>query len=158
VSNYSGLTFGNKGLSERGLRNFEDYGGLPRSAQERKDLAAQLRTLLNQNFPGFVRRNPHGIRHIPGFWIDQGGGANLWHTRDFPQPFLVIPYRNPLGMIQACQIRFTGGINDNKKRYLWLSLPAKNSAGSGTPLHFAGWKCFGRGDLPISRSLLPRAR
>lgn len=50
-------------------------------------------------------------------------------------------------MIQACQIRFTGEIKGNKKRYLWLSLPAKNSAGSGTPLHFAGWKCFGRADF-----------
>jgi len=152
ASNYSCLTQGRKGLLERGLENFEDYGGLPCSASERKDLAARLRILLNQTFPTFVRQNPHGIRHVPGFWIDDQGEANLWQERDFPQPFLLIPYRNPAGKIQACQIRFTGQLAANKKRYLWLSLPAQNSASSGTPLHFAGWKSFGREDyfgLPV---------
>ncbi len=147
ANNYSCLTQGRKGLCERGLKNFEDYGGLPCSASERKDLAARLRLLLNQTFPTFVRQNPLGLRHIPGFWIDEQGEANLWQDRDFPQPFLLIPYRNPAGKIQACQIRFTGRVAANKKRYLWLSLPAQKSASSGTPLHFAGWKSFGRGDF-----------
>lgn len=152
ASSYSCLTQGRKGLLERGLENFEDYGGLPCSASERKALAARLRLLLNQTFPSFVRQNPHGIRHIPGFWIDNNGEANLWHTQDFPQPFLLIPYRNPAGKIQACQIRFIGGLAANKKRYLWLSLPSLNSASSGTPLHYACWKNFGRADssgLPV---------
>ena len=46
----------------------------------------------------------------------------------------------------------TGQLAENKKRCLWLSLPALNSASSGTPLHFAGWKSFGRKDyfgLPV---------
>lgn len=153
ASNYSTLTEGRKGLCERGLQNFEDYGALPCSASDRKDLAARLRVLLNQNFPAFVRQNPLGLRHIPGFWIDENGEANLWQDRDFTQPFLLIPYRNPAGKIQACQIRFTGEIKGHKNRYLWLSFPAMNSAGSGTPLHFAGWKCFGRGDF-FEKSLL----
>lgn len=144
ASDYSRLTTGKKGLIERGISNFEDYGGLPCSAEARKDLAARLRILLNQTFPDFVRRNPLGLRHIPGFWIDERGEANLWQNRDFSEPFLLIPYRNPAGKIQACQIRFTGEIKGNKKRYLWLSLPAFGGAGSGTPLHFAGWKDFGR--------------
>ncbi len=149
---YDCLTVGAKGLRERGLENFEDYGALPCSASERKDLAARLRLLLNQNFPAFVRANPNGIRHVPGFWIDASGEINLWHTQNFSQPLLLVPYRNPAGKIQACQIRFTGAIKANKKRYLWLSMPKMNSAGSGTPLHFAGWRNFGRADfsgLPV---------
>ena len=110
-------------------------------------LAAQIRLLLNQNFPSFVRENPGGLRHIPGFWIDERGEANLWQNLDYPQPFLLIPYRNPAGKIQACQFRFTGAHKANKKRYLWLSLPARSSAGSGTPLHYAGWRDFGRKDF-----------
>ena len=147
ASNYESLTSGTKGLRERGIENFEDYGGLPCSASERKDLAAYLRLLLNQNFPAFVRENPCGIRHVPGFWIDGKGDANLWQDRDFPQPLLLIPYRSPAGRIQACQLRFTGALKPNIKRYLWLSLPALNSASSGTPLHYAGWKSFGQLDF-----------
>lgn len=148
ASDYSALTHGNKGLFERGLSNFENYGGLPGSASDRKDLAARLRILLNQNFADFVRQNPLGLQHIPGFWIDGSGEANLWQNLDFTQPLLIVPFRNPTGKIQGCQIRFTGEIKGHKKRYLWLSLPASGSASSGTPLHFADWKCFGRGDFP----------
>ena len=147
ASHFESLTLGEKGLSGRGLTNYEDYGGLPCSADERKDLAAQLRLLLNQNFSSFVRENPNGIRHIPGFWIDKNGEANLWQSRDCSHPLLIIPYRNPAGKIQACQTRFTGTLKQNKKRYLWLSLPKMNSSGSGTPLHFASWKTFGRSNL-----------
>ncbi len=56
---------------------------------------------------------------------------------------LIVPFRNPCGKIQACQIRFSDSLNKNKKRYLWLSVPALESAGSGTPLHYANWKTFG---------------
>ena len=87
-----------------------------------------------------MRENPRGIAHIPGFWIDENGEANLWQNRDHTKPLLIIPYRNPAGKIQACQVRFTSTLNQNKKRYLWLSLPKMNSSGSGTPLHFASWK------------------
>jgi len=34
----------------------------------------------------------------------------------------------------------------DKNRYFWLSLPKMNSACSGTPLHYANWKNFGRSD------------
>lgn len=153
ASNYNCLTVGAKGLRrERELENFDEYGALSCSASERKDLAARLRLLLNQNFPAFVRENPNGIRHVPGFWIDAGGEINIWHTQDFTQPLLLVPYRNPAGKIQACQIRYTGALKPNKKRYLWLSLPNLNSAGSGAPLHYGRWKNFGRAnfsDLPV---------
>ena len=140
ASRFESLTTGKKGLRERGLTNYDNYGGLPFSSDERKDLAARVRLLLNQNFPSFVRENHKGLAHIPGFWIDVNGEACLWQNRDCPQPLLIIPYRSPSGRIQACQIRFTGTLKPNKKSYLWLSLPKMNSAGSGTPLHFASWK------------------
>lgn len=143
ANHYQELINGTKGLRERRLENFEDYGGLPCSFFERKILAARIRLLLNQNFPFFTRENPNGISHIPGFWIDEKGEANLWQASDYPYPLLLIPYRNPAGKIQACQIRFTGKLTPNQKRYLWLSIPNKNSASSGTPLHYAGWKNFG---------------
>jgi hypothetical protein len=96
--------------------------------------------------PAFVRENPHGIRQVPGFWIDETGEVNLWQNRDYLHPLLLVPYRNPAGKIQACQIRFTGALKPNKKRYLWLSLPKLNSAGSDAPVHYAGWRSFGRKD------------
>jgi len=148
------LTTGIKDLRERGLENFADYGGLPCSLKERKDLAARIRLLLNQNFPHFVRENPRGIRHIPGFWIDESSEANLWQDGDFSRPLLLIPYRNPSGKIQACQIRFAGALRPNKKRYLWLSLPKLNGAGSGTPLHYAGWRNFGHSDFSAKPLLI----
>jgi hypothetical protein len=141
------LINGAKGLKERALDNFDDYGAIPCSVQKRKDLAAQIRLLLNQNFPAYLRENPHGIRHVPGFWIDERGEVNLWKTHDYSHPLLLVPYRNPAGRIQACQIRFTGALRANKKRYLWLSLPGKNSAGSGTPIHYAGWRIFGQSEF-----------
>ena len=143
ASKYECLTIGKKGLWGRGLENFSDYGALPCSASERKDLAAQIRLLLNQNFPSFARENPRGLAHIPGFWINDSGEACLWSEKDFSRPMLLIPYRNPWGKIQSCQIRFSGAINRGQKRYLWLSLPSMQSAGSGTPIHYANWKDFG---------------
>lgn len=147
ASNYLSITHGAKGLLERGLVNLDDYGGLPRSADERKVLAAKIRALLNQNFPSFIRQNPLGIRHVPGFWINASGEACLWTDKDYHHPILLVPYRNPVGKIQACQIRFFGADSHKKNRYFWLSLPTFNGAGSGTPLHFAHWRMFGKGDL-----------
>jgi hypothetical protein len=137
------LTLGQKGLRERGLEGFSDYGALPCSASDRKDLAFQLRLLLNQNFPSFVRENPRGLAHIPGFWINDSGEACLWSEKDFQRPMLLIPYRNSWGKIQSCQIRFSGSPNRGQKRYLWLSLPSMQSAGSGAPIHYANWRNFG---------------
>ena len=151
ASRYESLTTGKKGLRERGLINYDDYGSLPCSAQERKNLAARLRLLLNQNFPSFVRENPLGIAHVPGFWTNENGEACLWQNRDYSQPLLLVPYRSPARKIQACQIRFADVLPPDKKRYLWLSLPKMNSAGTGTPLHFENWKTFGqmKSDQPI---------
>jgi hypothetical protein len=151
ASKYECLTLGQKGLRERGLEGFSDYGALPCSASDRRDLAAQVRLLLDQNFPAFVRENPRGLAHVPGFWINDSGEACLWSEKDFNRPMLMIPYRNPWGKIQSCQIRFSGLINRGQKRYLWLSLSSMQSAGSGTPIHYANWRDFGSDclDRPI---------
>lgn len=143
ASRYECLTLGQKGLRERGLEGFSDYGALPCSASDRKDLAAQARLLLNQSFPSFVRENPRGLAHIPGFWINDSGEACLWSEKDYNRPMLLIPYRNLWGKIQSCQIRFSGSPNRGQKRYLWLSLPSMQSAGSGAPIHYANWRNFG---------------
>lgn len=151
-NNFECLTTGQKGLSERGLENFLDYGSLPCSTSERKDLAAQIRLLLNQNFPSFVRENPRGLAHIPGFWFNDSGEACLWLEKDYSRPMLLIPFRNPWGKIQSCQIRFSSAISHGQKRYLWLSLPSLQSAGSGAPIHYANWKDFGV--EPLNRPIL----
>jgi hypothetical protein len=147
ANKYDCLTTGYKGLRMRGLENFEDYGALPCSASARKDLAARIRLLLNQNFPSFVRENPHGLAHIPGFWINDFGEACLWLEKDICRTMLLVPYRNPWGKIQACQIRFNGSVRRGEKRYLWLSLPSMRSARCGTPIHYANWKDFGSDSL-----------
>lgn len=143
AGDYQCLKAGTDGLIARGLENFEDYGALPCTTSDRKDLAARLRLLLNRNFPAFVRENSGGIVHIPGFWINESNEACLWLEKDYKKPMLIVPFRNPWGKIQACQIRCLGSLNSGKKRYFWLSLPAMKSAGSGTPLHYANWKNFG---------------
>lgn len=152
ASDHRCLTVGAKGLRERGLENFEDYGALPGTASERKMLAGQLRLLLNQNFPSFSREKPRGIALIPGFWISESGEVCLWLEKNYSHPLLVVPYRNPFGKIQACQLRFAGSLGQASKRYLWLSLLANKSAGSGAPLHYANWKTFGTDS--ISRPVL----
>ncbi|MDQ3749837.1 MAG: DUF3854 domain-containing protein [Acidobacteriota bacterium] len=47
-----------------------------------------------------------------------------------------------MGAVES-QIRFSGALKPTEKRYLWLSLPAMDSAGCGTPLHYAAWETFG---------------
>lgn len=122
--------------------NFEDYGALPCSASERKDLAARIRLLFKQKFPSFVRENPRGLAHVLGFWINEFGEACLWLEKDICRPVSLIPFRNPWDKIQSRQIRFSGSISHGQKRYLWLSLPSMSNAGSDAPIHYANSKDF----------------
>lgn len=150
---YEVLITGNKGLAERGLIDFDNYGSLPASFSERKELARRLRSLLNENFPRFMLENSYGLAAVPGFWFDESGDACLWQDKNYRQPMLLVPYRSPHGKIQACQIRITGNLAIKTKRYYWMSNPNRNSAGSGTPIHFADWENFGS-DIPQSRILI----
>lgn len=56
---------------------------------------------------------------------------------NYDQPFLIIPYRDGEGRIQACQLRAGCGAVDKKKRYCWLSSSGEHQGvGTGDPLHF----------------------
>lgn len=141
ASRFPVLTTGAKGLLERGLKNFDDYGCLPAAQQDRRQLATELRLLLNRTFPDFLRENPYGLRSVPGFWLDERGEANLWLDKDFENPMLLIPYRTMTGKIQACQLRHMGAsLTPAPSRYYWLSVPKRGSAASGTPVHYANWQ------------------
>jgi hypothetical protein len=131
------LIEGTKGLRERGILDFVNYGSLPKSSNERDVLAKLLRHLVNAKFPDFVREHLCGITRVPGFWIDKTGKARLWLETDGSQPMMLIPYRDPSGLIQACQLRFMGTSNRKRLRYVWLSTPRnEGSVTSGSPLHF----------------------
>jgi hypothetical protein len=77
------------------------------------------------------------------FWEDSRG-VHLLKPKDYLLPRLLIPVRDDLGRIQACQMRLPLATKKGL-RYLWLSssdLP--HGTGSGSPLHFK----FNLADLP----------
>jgi hypothetical protein len=134
------LIAGEKGILARGLdeRHFCNYGGLPARSRERDRIALLLHQEIKDRFP-----NASSLRGVPGLWKD-GQGTHLWKLKDYPWPRLVIPVRDGLGRIQACQMRLPFATK-NGLRYLWLSssnLP--HGTGSGSPLHFK----FRLADLP----------
>ena len=140
------IVSGPKGLASRNILDFENYGSLPQSRVERDDIASRIEDRLNQNYPGRVQMPKTGGYGIPGFWMDHCGRTRLWRDRDYSTPMMLIPFRDPNGLIQACQIRFMGVVATRKHpRYLWLSTPEKAGGCScGTPLHFARYhpNCF----------------
>jgi hypothetical protein len=134
------LISGEKGLLSRGLSEYHigNYGGLARSSRERDRIARLLLHEINDQYPGF-----YSLRGIPGFWDDKQG-VHLWKPKDYFLPRLLIPVRDGLGRIQACQMRLPFATKKGI-RYLWLSssnLP--HGTGSGSPLHFK----FHLADLP----------
>jgi hypothetical protein len=42
---------------------------------------------------------------IPGFWQESSGQVRLWKMVNYDHPFVIIPYRDGNGFIQACQLR-----------------------------------------------------
>ena len=132
---------GEKGLRARKILDFENYGSLPRTQEERRELAREIRQSINRKFPDFVRRQKSAINGLPGFWLDKNGKVQLWSEKDYSCPMMIIPYCATDGLVQACQIRFMCRrlINDGV-RYVWLSTPDKNGGLScGTPLHFTSY-------------------
>jgi hypothetical protein len=131
---------GPKGLQARKILDFHNYGFLPTKHNERNRLAKIIRCAINQKFPEFVKNRQSALSGLPGFWIDKHGNSRLWLENDCNNPMLVIPYCDEDGLIQACQIRFFGNINNRSPRYVWLSTPEKSSGvGSGSPLHFVSY-------------------
>lgn len=141
ATNQKEIIDGEKGLRARKILDFENYGSLPRTQAERHELAREIRRLVNQKFPDFVRQQKPGINGLPGFWLDKSGRAQLWLEKDYSCPMMLIPYRAPDGQVQACQIRFMcRKIASDSVRYVWLSTPDKSGDIScGSPLHFASY-------------------
>ena len=134
---------GEKGLRARKILDFENYGSLPKTSDERRTLAKEIRASINREFPDYVRRQKSAIKGLPGFWLDENGRAQLWSEKNYSCPMMLIPYCDAKGSVRACQIRFMcrraatfGGV-----RYVWLSTPdkTKESVGCGSPLHFAAY-------------------
>lgn len=129
---YESLIAAEKGLLPRGFkaRDFDNYGGLPPSFDERNRLVRQLLKAVKRQF-----QIPDSLRGVPGFWED-AQGVHLWKPTDYYAPRLLIPVRDTEGRIQACQMRCP---RTKKKglRYCWLSSAGMpHGTGSGSPLHF----------------------
>ena len=106
AANSEEIINGPKGLRERKILNFENYGSLPQSRIERNKIAKKIRCLINRNFPEYVRKQKLSITGLPGFWIDKVGKIQIGTAKDYFCPVMVIPYLDINGFIQACQIRF----------------------------------------------------
>jgi hypothetical protein len=137
----SQLVDGPNGLLSRGMREPElpNYGALPPTQQERASLANALNKFVTVTFPQYAIRKTHaGIFGVPGFWQDSSTAVRLWKPRDYNMPLLVIPYRDELGRIQACQLQLQpDDIATSKKKYRWLASPFEScGVSSGTPIHF----------------------
>lgn len=132
---------GEKGLRVRKIFDFENYGALPQTQSERRELAKEIRNSINRTFSDYVRNQKSAVSGLPGFWLDKNGRARLWSDKDYSRPLMLIPYRDARGLIQACQIRFMGrNATDDGIRYVWLSAPDKtNGMSCGSPLHFAAY-------------------
>src|SRR6185436_6541429 len=104
----SQLVDGPNGLLSRGLREPEllNYGALPPTQEERASLANALNKFVTVTFPQYtIRKTYTGVIGVPGFWQDNSTTVQLWKPRDYNMPLLVIPYRDELGRIQACQLK-----------------------------------------------------
>ena len=132
---------GEKGLRARKILDFENYGSLPRTQEERRDLAREIRRLINRKYPDFVRQQKSGVGGLPGFWLDKSGRAQVWLEKDYSCQMMLVPYRAPGGLVQSCQIRFMcRKMASDSVRYVWLSTPDKSGDIScGSPLHFASY-------------------
>lgn len=141
ASNYDReLVRGSKGLLSRGFLQKEvlRFGALPPEMSERGKLAYKLSRFVRKNISSIAQNQCDAtLIGIPGFWQEPDGRIRLWKKFNYDQPFLIIPYRDGEGRIQACQLRAGGDDADRKKRYCWLS-SASESRGVGTsdPLHF----------------------
>lgn len=150
------LVTGERGLFSRGFgaEDVSRFGALPPRAVERDALAQVITELLSCEHPVRAAETRGAVvLGVPGFWAGPGGCPRLGRAADYKRPALVIPYRDRLGMIQACQLRFGGA--RGKSIYTWLSTSDDNlgreprGTSSGSPIHFAlrGDKCLP--DLPV---------
>ncbi|HZS47938.1 MAG TPA: hypothetical protein VFC63_22905 [Blastocatellia bacterium] len=146
------LVIGPKGLIERGfsLADANAFGGLPPNRRDRDELCFRLHRFLLRSFPALKQQQISPLIGVPGFW-QESGRVRLWKKIDYEYPFLVIPYRDAEGRIQACQLRSSGLENEIRKRYCWLSSAGEpNGTGTGDPIHFT----FLAANCPANSSLI----
>ena len=150
------LVTGERGLFARGFDegDVSRFGALPPRVAERDALAQAINELLSDENPVYAgRKGGAAVIGVPGFWEGLGERPRLGRASDYKRPALIIPYRDRRGMIQACQLRFSGP--RGKSIYTWLSTSEDNlekeprGTSSGSPIHFAfrGDKCLP--DLPV---------
>ena len=137
---YHELVSGPRGLLSRGFLSKEvnKFGALPPEMSAREELAHKLGWFIRKVYPSLDGHSQNvPLIGIPGFWQEPGGQVRLWKKVNYDHPFLVIPYRDGEGRIQACQLRCGGEDLDKKKRYCWLSSAGEpQGIGTGDPLHF----------------------
>jgi hypothetical protein len=141
ASNYDReLVSGPRGLLSRGFHRKEvmKFGALPPEMSERDKLSYKLNCFVRKHFTSLTpRRGDIPLIGIPGFWQEPNGRVRLWKKVNYDHPFLIIPYCDAEGHIQACQLRASGEDTDKKKRYCWLSSAGEHQGvGTGDPLHF----------------------
>ena len=134
------LVSGSRGLLARGFLQKEvlKFGALPPEMGERDKLAYKLNRFVRKTFSSLAESQRDMLLiGIPGFWQEARGRVRLWKKVNYKHPFLIIPYRDGEGRIQACQLRAGGDDADKKKRYCWLSSTGESQGvGTGDPLHF----------------------
>ena len=141
ASNYDHeLVSGSRGLLSRGFlqKDVMKFGALPPEMRERDRLSYKLSRFVRKNFSSFVENQRDlPLIGIPGFWQEPTGQVRLWKNVNYDQPFLIIPYRDRTGRIQACQLRIGSEDAERKKRYCWLSSAVESQGvGTGDPVHF----------------------
>ena len=105
------LVTGERGLFSRGFgaEDVSRFGALPPRVAERDALAQAVNDLLSEEHPDRATgMRGAAVLGVPGFWEGPGGRPRLGRAADYKRPALVVPYRDRQGMIQACQLRFSG--------------------------------------------------
>jgi len=150
------LVTGERGLFARGFGadDVVRFGALPPRVAERNALAQVINELLSdENSAYAAQQTGAAVIGVPGFWEGDEGRPRLGRAGDYKRPALVIPYCDRQGMIQACQLRFSG--SRGKSIYTWLSTSEDNlkreprGTSSGSPIHFAFRDGKYLPDLPI---------
>jgi len=105
------------------------YGLFPNAAFERDRLVRSLKDYAI--VPEF--------RGVPGFWRGTDGSLRLGSEIDSVDDLLLIPFYDPNGLVQACQIRIMRQSPSTSGKYLWLSsIRQRDGCSPGTPLHHEG--------------------
>lgn len=127
------LSFGNEWISVQ-IQEMSSYGLFPKATTERHRLVQSL-------IESFVKDDAivPAFEGVPGFWRGLNGGLRLGSDFDSVDDLLLIPFYDPNGLIQACQIRIMRQSANTSGKYLWLSsIRQRDGCGPGTPLHHEG--------------------